>query len=83
MSASSFIFTVFRPANTPFISIRIPNAMRRISNQPARISIRMGKNTVWKMPKATTLVVHAKADDMKTDPSGNSGDRIACGAVTK
>lgn len=24
------------------------------------------------------LVFHAKADDEKTDPSGNSGDRIAC-----
>ena len=31
----------------------------------------------------TALVIHAKADDMKTDPSGNSGDRIACGAITK
>ncbi len=31
----------------------------------------------------TALVIHAKADDMKTDPSGNSGDRIACGTVTK
>jgi superoxide dismutase, Cu-Zn family len=31
----------------------------------------------------TSLIVHAKEDDMKTDPSGNSGDRIACGAVTK
>ncbi len=28
------------------------------------------------------LVVHAKADDLKTDPAGNSGDRIACGAMT-
>lgn len=27
------------------------------------------------------VVVHAKADDYKTDPSGNSGDRIACGIV--
>ena len=26
-------------------------------------------------------VVHAKADDFKTDPSGNSGDRIACGVI--
>lgn len=26
----------------------------------------------------TALVVHAKADDYKTDPSGDSGDRIAC-----
>ncbi len=30
----------------------------------------------------TALVIHAKADDMKTDPSGNSGDRIACGVVS-
>lgn len=28
-----------------------------------------------------SVVVHAKADDYKTDPSGNSGDRIACGIV--
>jgi len=31
----------------------------------------------------TAIVVHAKADDMKTDPAGNAGDRIACGVVTK
>jgi len=31
----------------------------------------------------TALVIHADADDMKTDPSGNSGARIACGVVTK
>jgi len=29
------------------------------------------------------LVIHASADDMKTDPSGNAGDRIACGVVPK
>ena len=29
----------------------------------------------------TALVVHEKPDDQKTDPSGNSGDRIACGVV--
>lgn len=27
----------------------------------------------------SAMVVHASADDQKTDPSGNSGDRIACG----
>ena len=31
----------------------------------------------------TSLMIHAKADDMKTDPSGNAGDRIACGVITK
>ena len=31
----------------------------------------------------TALVIHAKPDDMKTDPSGNAGDRVACGVITK
>jgi len=29
----------------------------------------------------TALVIHAKADDMKTDPAGAAGDRIACGVI--
>jgi superoxide dismutase, Cu-Zn family len=29
------------------------------------------------------LVVHEKADDYKTDPSGNSGNRIACGVIRR
>ena len=28
------------------------------------------------------VVVHAKADDMRTDPAGKSGDRMSCGVVT-
>lgn len=31
----------------------------------------------------TALVIHAKADDMKSDPAGNAGDRIACGLIKK
>jgi Cu-Zn family superoxide dismutase len=30
----------------------------------------------------TSLIIHAKADDQRTDPAGNSGDRIACGVIT-
>lgn len=29
----------------------------------------------------TSLVVHAGPDDYRTDPSGNSGDRIACAVI--
>jgi Cu-Zn family superoxide dismutase len=29
------------------------------------------------------VVVHTYADDYQTDPSGNSGSRIACGALTR
>ncbi len=29
----------------------------------------------------SAIVIHASADDYKTDPTGNAGDRIACGVV--
>ena len=29
----------------------------------------------------TSLVVHAKADDHKSQPAGDSGDRVACGIL--
>ena len=34
-------------------------------------------------PGGTALVIHAAADDDKSDPSGNAGARIACGVVEK
>jgi Cu-Zn family superoxide dismutase len=30
-----------------------------------------------------TLMIHAGPDDYKTDPAGNAGDRIACGAIER
>ena len=31
----------------------------------------------------TALMIHASADDMKSDPAGNAGARIACGLIVK
>src|ERR1700722_12054282 len=31
----------------------------------------------------TSIVIHEKADDLMSDPSGNSGGRIACGLIEK
>ena len=31
----------------------------------------------------TALVIHARPDDMKTDPAGNAGDRMACGVIVR
>ena len=30
----------------------------------------------------TSIVIHEKADDLTTDPSGNSGARIGCGVIS-
>jgi superoxide dismutase, Cu-Zn family len=46
------------------------------------ITLGDGANSVF-TGGGTALVVHAKADDGKTDPSGNSGDRVACGVIQK
>lgn len=31
--------------------------------------------------KGLAVIVHAKADDLKSQPSGNAGDRIGCGVL--
>jgi Cu-Zn family superoxide dismutase len=31
----------------------------------------------------TALVIHEKADDLKSDPAGNAGARVACGVIRK
>jgi len=31
----------------------------------------------------TAIVLHASADDLKSDPAGNAGARIACGVIEK
>jgi Cu-Zn family superoxide dismutase len=46
------------------------------------LSIRNGDRSVFDAD-GSALVVHAKRDDYKTDPSGDSGDRIACGVVER
>ena len=41
-----------------------------------------GDNSIFDDDGAA-LVIHAKADDYKTDPAGDAGDRIACGVIEK
>ena len=48
----------------------------------AKVTLGAGDNSVY-ANGGTALMIHAKADDMKTDPSGSAGDRIACGLVVK
>lgn len=46
------------------------------------ISLGSGANSVF-TGGGTALMIHAGPDDMKTDPAGAAGDRIACGVITK
>jgi Cu-Zn family superoxide dismutase len=46
------------------------------------VTLSDGPNSVF-TGGGTALVIHEKADDMKTDPSGNAGNRIACGVIVK
>jgi Cu-Zn family superoxide dismutase len=53
-----------------------------VKSQDNDVTFGEGANSLFSNG-GTAIVIHAKADDYKTDPSGNSGDRIACGVITK
>ena len=46
------------------------------------VTLGPGPTSLWS-GTGTAIVVHASPDDEKTDPTGNSGARIACGVVAK
>jgi superoxide dismutase, Cu-Zn family len=46
------------------------------------VTLGAGSNSLF-LEGGTAIVIHEKVDDYKTDPSGNSGGRIACGVITK
>jgi Cu-Zn family superoxide dismutase len=48
----------------------------------ANVTLGDGANSVF-TGGATALMIHATADDMKSDPAGNAGARIACGVISK
>jgi Cu-Zn family superoxide dismutase len=45
-------------------------------------SLGNGKKSIFDRDGAS-VVVHAKADDYASQPAGNSGDRVACGVITR
>ncbi len=58
------------------------NGTAKVTVSNPRVTMGDGANSVF-ANGGTALVIHAKPDDMKTDPSGNAGDRVACGVITK
>jgi Cu-Zn family superoxide dismutase len=64
-------FIIDHNGKTKNVTVRDPN-----------VTLGKGSDSVFSNG-GTALVIHAKPDDMKTDPAGNAGDRIACGVITK
>jgi Cu-Zn family superoxide dismutase len=58
------------------------NGTAKVTVEDPRVTLAEGPDSVF-TNGGTALVIHAKADDLKSDPAGNAGDRIACGAITK
>jgi superoxide dismutase, Cu-Zn family len=50
--------------------------------QDPRVTLASGNHSLF-ANGGTALVIHAKPDDMRSDPAGNAGDRIACGVIAK
>jgi len=48
-----------------------------------RVTLEPGKPNSLFANGGTALVIHARADDMMSDPAGNAGDRVACGVITE
>ena len=45
------------------------------------VTLKKGEANSLLKADGTSLMIHEKVDDQKTDPSGNSGARIACGVI--
>jgi Cu-Zn family superoxide dismutase len=59
-----------------------PNGTAKLTVTDSAVTLGDGPNSVF-ANGGTALMIHAKADDLKSDPAGNAGDRIACGTITK
>ncbi len=62
-------------------NIVIPaSGIGKVSFRTGRVSLTPGTISLFDAD-GSSIVVHANADDQRTQPSGNSGPRIACGVV--
>ena len=58
-----------------------PDGRGSMSGLAPGVTLQGGGASSLRKAGGTALVVHASADDYRTDPSGNSGARIACGVI--
>lgn len=59
-----------------------PDGKATTSLLDTNVTLSDGPNSLFQ-DGGTSIVIHAEQDDYRTDPSGNSGGRIACGVIQK
>jgi Cu-Zn family superoxide dismutase len=59
-----------------------PNGTVQTTITTKNLTMDSGPNSIY-TAGGTALVIHERADDFKTEPSGNAGNPLACGAITK
>ena len=59
-----------------------PDGTAKVTVADPNVTLDSGSNSVFSNG-GTALVIHGGPDDMKSDPAGNSGPRIACGVIVK
>lgn len=59
-----------------------PNGTAKTTVNDPNVTLGDGPDSIF-TNGGTALMIHEKADDMKSDPAGNAGSRIACGVITK
>ncbi len=58
----------------------LPDGSADVDVVAALVTLRSGANSLFPTG-GTCLVIHERPDDEMTDPTGNAGDRIACGVI--
>jgi superoxide dismutase, Cu-Zn family len=59
-----------------------PNGTAKLTVVDERVNLDDDAHSVF-ANGGTALMIHEKADDLKSDPAGNAGMRIACGVIAK
>ncbi|MBH5320435.1 superoxide dismutase family protein [Paenibacillus sp. GSMTC-2017] len=70
----------FHRGDLPNIEVGADGTVNTII-ESANVTLQPGKPNSLLKEGGSAIVIHEKADDYATDPSGNSGARIACGFI--
>jgi Cu-Zn family superoxide dismutase len=69
------------PGDMPNFTVK-PDGSAKLTVANPAVTLGEGSTSLF-ANGGTALMIHAKADDLMSDPAGNAGDRIACGTITK